>query len=135
MGRRRMHRFACAELLVLSPMGKLLRIEFDLVFLDHRIGEELFAHLFYDRARLRFVPLCEFDVDDLALAHFADIAEAETVQSVADRLALGIEHAVLQRDENARLHAANIVRFVWMVPAQSEWLACGFFANGPILTN
>ena len=61
-------------------------------------------------ARLGLVALGKFDVDDLALAHFADRAEAEPVQRMADGLALRIENAVLQRDEDACFHAAHAMR-------------------------
>ncbi len=88
-----------------------MRLQLDLVFLDHGVGEQLLAHLLEARPRLGFLALGQFEIDDLALAHFADCGEAEPVQRMADGLALRVEHAILQGDENARFHGPSLAQF------------------------
>ena len=64
-----------------------------------------FSHMAFTLgARLGLVAFGEFDVDDLALADFADPPEPQPVQRVSDRFSLRIEDAVLQRHEYARFH-------------------------------
>src|SRR3569832_97272 len=82
-------------------------LQLDLVFLDHGVGEQLLAHRLQLIARLRLVGSGEFDVDHLALPHFADAAEAQPVQRMPDGLALRVQHTVLQRHEYARFHLTS----------------------------
>src|SRR5665213_3551756 len=81
--------------------------DLDAVALDHRVGQELAAHLVERGAGAGFVGLGEVEVDDFALAHLADAGKAQTRQRMRDRLALRVEHAGLGHDVDARLH--------WMV--------------------
>src|SRR5271156_4981115 len=94
--------------------------QFDLVFLDHRVGEKFLAHLFEARARGRFVFLRELDVDHLALAHVAALPEAEPVQRMANGFALRVENAVFESDEHARFHA-NSARYFSLDPRLSSF--------------
>src|SRR5580700_338790 len=80
--------------------------DFDRVILDHRIGQQLPAHILHSGARRGRVGLGQFELDQLALANLADSVEAEPLQGIADRLALGVEHPRLQADMDARLHPA-----------------------------
>ena len=91
------------ELLALSAL------ELDLIALDHRIREELAAHLLERGAGALAIGLGEVEVDHFALAHRVDAVKAERAQRVRDRLALRIEHAVLEHDMDARLHSAALI--------------------------
>src|SRR6185437_126189 len=90
--------------------------QFNLVFLDDRVGEKLLAHILQARAGLGFVALRKLDVDDLALAHVADRAEAQTVKRVADGFSLRIENAVFQRNKDACFHRTRTGPFVSPCP-------------------
>src|SRR5580658_2810310 len=78
--------------------------ELDLVALDDGVGEELLAHLLDSGAGARRVGLGKIEIDHFALAHLVYAGKAERCQGMPDRLALGIEHAVLQHDMDARFH-------------------------------
>src|SRR5258706_3950425 len=82
-------------------------LQLDLVFLDHRVGEKLLAHLLERGTRPGFIGLGNFEVDDLALAHFSHCGKSKTVQRMPDGFSLGIENAALQRDEYACLHLTS----------------------------
>src|SRR6266540_1741081 len=78
--------------------------DLDRVILDHRVGEELPTHLLDAGARHGRIGIGQVELDQLALAHFADPVEAEPLQGVADRLPLRVENPRLQADVDARLH-------------------------------
>src|SRR5512142_317805 len=90
-------------------------MQFDLVFLDHRIGEQLLAHLLDAGARLALVLLVELEFDQFALADVADGAEAQIVEGMADRFALRIEHTVFQGHKDTRFHQKSL-----FLPAQAN---------------
>src|ERR1700736_1809654 len=92
----------------MTGLGCAASRDFDRVVLDDRVGRELPAHLLDPGAGGHRVGLGELELDQLALAHFADIDKAESFQCVADRLALRIEHPRLQADMDARLHRSAI---------------------------
>src|SRR6185312_1957042 len=91
----------------MPPSGLPSALEIDLVALDHRVGEELLTHRLDGGAGAVGIALGEIEVDHLALAHLIDAAESQGAQRMRDGLALGIEHALLQHDMNARLHRAR----------------------------
>src|SRR6202030_1179646 len=62
--------------------------ELDLIALDDGVGE--------------------IEIDDLPLAHLVDAAEAQRAQRMRDRLALRVEHALLQHHMHARLHHCTV---------------------------
>ena len=74
------------------------------ILLDHRIGEQLFAH----RLEVCFgtigVAARQLQVDDLALAHLAHRVKAQAIQGMADGLALRVENTILEGNEDARFH-------------------------------
>ena len=66
-----------------------VRADLDRVVLDHGVGEQLLAHLL-DRRRARGLSrLGELDLDEFALAHVADAAEAEIARAWAIALPCG----------------------------------------------
>ena len=72
-----------------------------LVALDHRIREELFAHL----ANFGFRhTLCYIEIDDLALTHGFDSIKSHSPQHVTHRFTLMIEAPILQH----RMHMCFI---------------------------
>src|SRR4051794_15201717 len=78
--------------------------ELNRIVLDHRVGEQLAAHLLDAGARRVGVGIGQFEFDQLALADLADAVKAQRQQRIADRLALRIEHAGLEADMHARFH-------------------------------
>src|SRR5690606_23140446 len=74
------------------------------VVLDHRVGQQLAAHLLRRRLGLCRVALREIELDILALPDVPDAGEAQHFQRMVDGLALRVENAVLQRDMYFRLH-------------------------------
>src|ERR1700761_282902 len=74
---------------------------FDAVILDHRVGEQLAAHL-VDLGVAGAIG--QVQLDDLADAHVLHAAEAEPGQRMMHGLALRIEHAGLEGDDNAGFH-------------------------------
>src|SRR5262249_9439178 len=82
----------------------LSRLELIGVVLDNGIGEELLAHPLDLGLGAFGIVLRHLDLDIFTLAHIANRAEAERVQRAGDGLALRIEHALLQRDGDSRLH-------------------------------
>src|SRR5262245_40854465 len=74
--------------------------EIDRIVLDHGVGQELAAHPIDRLACLRRVTLVDFDLDILALPYVLHAGKSQPRERVADRLALRIEHARLQRDVN-----------------------------------
>src|SRR4029079_10062452 len=71
----------------------------DAVVLDHRVGEELLAHLI-DAGPLVARGVLELELDELAEPDALHLVEAEMAEAALDRLAGGIEHAGLQRHED-----------------------------------
>ena len=61
--------------------------------LDHRVGEQLAAHVLDLRVA---GAVGKVELDQLAGAHVVDAREAKAFERVVDRLALRIEHAVLR---------------------------------------
>ena len=53
--------------------------------------------------------LVELELDELALAHVADFGEAQAIERMSDGLALGIEHAVLERHVDSGFHVASLL--------------------------
>ena len=78
--------------------------QFNLVFLNHRIGEQLFAHRLELGFGLFGAASRQFQIDHLALAHFAHGLKAKTIKGMADGLALWIQNAIFQGNEDARFH-------------------------------
>src|SRR5690242_5311345 len=83
--------------------------DLDRVILDHRVGQQLPAHLVDPGARRRRVRLGELQFDQLALADLADPAKAQPLQGVADRLALRIEYSGFQADMDTGFHGPGII--------------------------
>ena len=73
--------------------------------LDHRVGEQLAAHLL-DVAVAGAVG--QVELDQLAGADVIDAGKAEPLERMVDGLALRIEHAGLQGDEDARFHGPGL---------------------------
>jgi len=83
--------------------GRRLR-HFHLEILDDLIGQKLlagFAQQSFGRAAIGGV---KFDVEDLALPHASDSIDVERLQRALDGLALRIEDAVSQRDDDPGFH-------------------------------
>src|SRR3972149_3582486 len=96
----------------------LSRLELIGVVLDDGVGEELLAHALHFGAGAFRIALGHLDLDIFTLAHIANRAEAERMERAGDRLALRVEHARLQRDGDARLHAPVFrLRPIWSAPA------------------
>ena len=68
------------------------------------------AHFLDLSTRLGGILLGEFQLDELALAHFLDASKAQGCQRMLYCLALGVEHTVLQGDMHARFHIARYLR-------------------------
>src|SRR5689334_24968333 len=85
-----------------NESGSLHQI--DRVVLDHRVRQQLGAHLIDFGLGLGLVAFLEVDLDELALAHVADRCEAERVEGVGDGASLGIEDAVLEGNVDAGFH-------------------------------
>src|SRR2546423_10244384 len=84
--------------------GTRLAPDIDFVFFDDGVGKQLFAHFLQRGAGFAGIALGKVKIDDFALADFADLLESQPVQRMPDGLALRIEHAILQGDENAGFH-------------------------------
>src|SRR5690606_3304194 len=78
--------------------------QLDAVLLDHRVGEQLLAHLGQALAGALGVALAEVDLERLAGAYFAHFREADPLEGTADGLALGIENLAAGIDGDACLH-------------------------------
>src|SRR4029453_1032008 len=74
----------------------------DAVVLDHRVREELLAHLI-DAGPLVTDAVVELELDELAEPDALHLVEAEMPEAALHRLAGGIEHAGLQRHEDPDL--------------------------------
>src|SRR5206468_7217542 len=68
---------------------------------DDRVGQQLAAHIL-DLAVAGAVG--EVELDQLAGTDIVDARKAEAFERMVDRLALRVEDAVLERDEDARFH-------------------------------
>src|SRR5699024_7603671 len=79
----------------------------DLEVLDDLVCEQPSAHFLHLGPSLGRVLLCELQLDELALTHILDAREPEGCQRMLYRLALGIEHTVLQGNMHARFHLAR----------------------------
>src|SRR5262245_22933144 len=75
------------------------------VVLDHRVGEELPAHLVEPVPRPPRVRLVEREVEDLADAHVAHLGEAQSLQCAPDGRSLRVEHARTGPDRDSHLPA------------------------------
>src|SRR5437763_201282 len=84
--------------------GTRLAPDVDFVFFNDGVAKQLFAHFLQRGAGFAGIALGKVQIDDFALADFADLFEPQPVQRVSDRLALRVQHAILQGDENARFH-------------------------------
>jgi hypothetical protein len=71
-------------------------VNFDRIVFDHGVGEELLAHLGDLVSCGLDIPVGEFKFDELALTDIVDAIEAEAFKRMVDRLALGVEDAVLE---------------------------------------
>src|SRR5437773_2681611 len=78
--------------------------DLDRVVFDHRVGEQLPAHVFDPGARHRRIGIGQVQLDQLALPDLADAIKTQPLQGVAERLALRVENPRLQADMDARLH-------------------------------
>src|SRR5688572_7031324 len=81
-----------------------LRKDFDRVVLDHRVGEELFAHLPEALLGRAGIAVAELDVEHLALPYGADAGKAQRPERSLDGLALWVEDAGLESNGDASLH-------------------------------
>src|SRR6185503_8285202 len=73
--------------------------------LDDRVGEQFPAH-FLDIGIARAVGQVQFD--ELAGANVVHARKAQALQRVMDRLALRVEDAGLESDEDARFHESRL---------------------------
>src|SRR5215467_5658148 len=85
----------------------LSRLELIGVVLDYGVGEELLAHSLDLGLGAFGIALRHVDLDIFALAHIANRAEAERMKRAGNGLALRVEHALFQRDGDARLHGSQ----------------------------
>src|SRR5690606_5749593 len=83
---------------------KALIGDFDRVVFDHGVGEQFLAHGFKPGTRGRNIRSFQLQVEDLALPDPVDAGKAQSGQGAFDGLSLGIENAVLERDDDARFH-------------------------------
>ena len=74
------------------------------VVFNHRIGEQLFAHIGQLRFGFRFVAFIQGHFDKFALAHAINAVKAKCAERVLNGFALRVEHAVFQRNVNGRFH-------------------------------
>src|SRR6266849_1619336 len=81
--------------------------DLDVVVFGDRVGEQLLAHRLGLLAEAGRIGLAKFDLDQLALAHLADAVEPKGGEGIADRLALRIENARLQRHPHAHFHVCE----------------------------
>ena len=88
--------------------------------LDHRVRQQLPRHLLGGGTGALGVGLRQLQLDHLACAHLADIGEAQSVQRVADRLALRVQHARLQHHRHGRLHCISSGPFMSRTPASGR---------------
>ena len=75
------------------------------VVFDHRVGEQLFAHV-GERRIIGAVGHIEFDQP--ADTHIFDPGKAEPFERMVDGATLRIENAGLERDMDADLHRAGL---------------------------
>src|SRR5690242_14961022 len=73
--------------------------------LDHRIRQQLAAHVL-DLGIAGAVGKVE--LDQLACAHVVHARKTQPLESMMDRLALGVEHTVLESNEDARFHRSRL---------------------------
>src|SRR5436305_519233 len=104
--------------------GTRLAPDIDFVFFDDGVGKQLFAHFLQRGAGFPGIALGKVKIDDFALADFADLLESQPVQRMPDGLALRIEHAILQGDENAGFHNLRRTAASFFLPRSRErWRA------------
>src|SRR6185437_15285315 len=95
--------------------------QLDRVVLDHRVAEELPAHIFEAGLGLRLVGLVQLKLDVLALADIANFGEAQAIERMSDGLALGIEHAILEGYVNSGFHLASYCSVVGPRTSPGPW--------------
>src|SRR5690606_30108598 len=74
------------------------------IVLDHRVREKFAAHAIDGLTCRGLAAGRQLDLDELALAHRLDPLDPERPHSVLDGLALWVENAVLQGDDDACFH-------------------------------
>src|SRR5690625_2206201 len=81
--------------------------DLDPVILDHRIREQLLAHIGNLCPRRLGVRSGEIDLDQLALADALDALESQRAKRMPNCLGLWVEHTILQREMNSSLHGTS----------------------------
>src|SRR3990170_88337 len=81
-------------------------LELASVVLDHRIGQELLAHLVEPRLGARAIGLVERQIEDLPHAQLPHLGEAQALESLADGRSLRVQHPRPQPDHDAGFHGA-----------------------------
>src|SRR5262249_32193454 len=76
--------------------------DLDAEILDHAVGQELLAHAGDALRGLGAVEVAQAELDVLPDPHLAHLREAESVQRLLHRLALGIEDAASRGDGHPR---------------------------------
>ena len=87
-------------------MNKLEK--FHLKILDHLVGEQFLAGAAQHSRRSGAIFCRKFDFENFALPHAVDPLDAERFEGALDGLALRIENAVLERDDNPRFHRCDL---------------------------
>src|SRR5205085_84872 len=93
-----------------SAMERPSPDELHIIILDQGIGEKLVGGLLEGGGGMLAVGPLNLDVEDLARAHAGDTHDPERLQRPLDRLALRVEDAGFQRDDDAGLHRASSSR-------------------------
>ncbi len=101
-----------------SGVGTALRNNFDVVILDHRIGQQLLAHIGNRGAGRRGVALVEFDFDILALANVFDAAEVQAGEGLLNGLTLRVENTIFQGDVDTCFQGDP--RNVWVIAGSQD---------------
>lgn len=90
-----------------TPALKLF-YDFEAVFLDHRIRENLFGDALEFSLRLITVPAIQIQDEEFSLANIFHLCIAQSRQGVVNSLPLRIQHCALRHYPNMCFHANSI---------------------------
>src|SRR5690554_1797622 len=82
------------------------------VVFNHRVGEKLLAHPFEFRLGGNGIGGGKFQIEHLALSDRFHAGKSQSFEGAFDGLTLGVEHTVLQGDDDAGFHDAVRVSFL-----------------------